>query len=74
MTYEILELLMHRNSVVTEEALSPLAVLARGYAAIGKGDATVQSVNEVDCGDVLRIRFSDGSVYAAVERKDDLNG
>jgi len=56
------------------EALSPLSVLSRGYAEVGKEGKTVQSVSGIDQGDVLDIRFSDGTVSAVVERKDELNG
>ena len=56
------------------EGLSPLSVLARGYAAIGKEGKTVQSAFDVAPGDTLDIRFSDGTVRASVERKEELNG
>lgn len=56
------------------DALSPLAVLARGYATVGKDGTTVATVVEINPGDVLDIRFLDGSVRALVERKDELNG
>ncbi|MBQ8310795.1 MAG: exodeoxyribonuclease VII large subunit, partial [Clostridia bacterium] len=55
------------------EALSPLSVLSRGYAAVGKEGKTVLSANEVNSGDLLEIHFSDGTVHATAERKDDLN-
>ncbi len=57
------------------EALSPLAVLSRGYAAVTKGDKTVMRVSEVRDGDLLRIKFADGSVNAVANvGKDDGNG
>lgn len=48
------------------EALSPLAVLARGYAVLQKDETTVKSVNDVATGDRLTIRVSDGSFTADV--------
>ena len=48
------------------EALSPLAVLRRGYAMVSNGDQIVKSVKSVQEGDRLRIRFSDGAATAVV--------
>ena len=50
------------------DALSPLKVLGRGYAIAedGKG-APVTSVGQVQPGDTLEIRLSDGSASCAVE-------
>ena len=47
------------------EALSPLAVLTRGYAAVSRGDVTLTSAKDVQSGDRLKIRFADGAVDAA---------
>lgn len=52
------------------EALNPLAVLSRGYAAISKGEQTVTLAEGLDAGDVLQIRFSDGAVSATVNGKE----
>ena len=49
------------------EALSPLAVLSRGYAAVSRGDETVISAQALQNGDRLKIRFSDGTVEAEVK-------
>ncbi len=54
------------------EAMSPLAVLSRGYAAVTKNGKTVLSAHSVGAGDDLEIRFSDGALTATVsERRDD---
>jgi exodeoxyribonuclease VII large subunit len=49
-------------------ALSPLAVLARGYAIAERADsgAIVRSASEVAAGDALRIRLGSGELDAAV--------
>jgi exodeoxyribonuclease VII large subunit len=56
------------------EALSPLSVLSRGYAAISKNGETVVSVKKIEEGDALEIRFADGSVRATADRKEKTNG
>ena len=48
------------------EAMSPLAVLARGYAIAMKGDRPVQSVRELDPGDKLRLTLGDGACEVLV--------
>ncbi|MDR1471619.1 MAG: exodeoxyribonuclease VII large subunit [Synergistaceae bacterium] len=51
------------------DAMSPLAVLARGYAICnGPSGRTIRSVGEVKPGDPISIRFKDGSVDASVTR------
>lgn len=52
------------------ETLNPLAVLSRGYATIGKNGTTVVSTAQVDVGDTLDIRISDGTVRATVIGKE----
>ncbi|HEY7369099.1 MAG TPA: exodeoxyribonuclease VII large subunit [Thermoanaerobaculia bacterium] len=50
------------------EALSPLAVLARGYAvAVREGSARpLKSASEVRAGDAIRVRLSEGQIRARV--------
>ena len=61
----------HRRSLATAaaqlEALSPVAVLARGYsiARNDQGDV-IRSVSQVNPGDQVRLRVSDGNVSARV--------
>lgn len=61
----------HRRSLATAaaqlEALSPVAVLARGYsiARNDQGDV-IRSVSQVNPGDQVRVRVSDGTVSARV--------
>lgn len=48
------------------EALSPLKVLKRGYAIAFSDNRVVSSVLNVNMGDSVEIRLSDGSVMAQV--------
>lgn len=47
---------------VSLDAINPLRVLARGYAIAQKDGKTVSSVCEVDPGDELSVRLSDGTI------------
>ncbi len=49
------------------EALSPLAVLTRGYAAVSRNGESLTSASTVRVGDPIEIRFSDGCVTARAE-------
>ncbi len=48
-------------------ALSPLAVLTRGYGAVYSSDGkrVITGVNDVSVGDSIKLRMSDGEVYAS---------
>ena len=52
------------------DVLSPLKVLARGYSITEKEGTAVSSINEIDTGDDLVIRFSDGKVSCTVNKKE----
>lgn len=43
------------------EALNPMAVISRGYAALYAGDTIIQSVKQVAVGDTITFRTADGS-------------
>lgn len=49
------------------DALSPLAVLTRGYAIVRKGDTVVRAAAEVAAGDVVEVRVADGTFQATVD-------
>ncbi len=50
-------------------ALSPLAVLDRGYAVVRAGDAIIRDAAQVAPGDRLRIRLARGEITAKVEKE-----
>jgi exodeoxyribonuclease VII large subunit len=61
---------MHR-AAVRLEALSPLKVLARGYAIATRDDGrAIRSGDDVRPGDIIQIRVSDASIEADVQRID----
>ena len=56
------------------EALSPMAVLLRGYsAAFGEQGTLIRSVKEVECGDKIALSVSDGTIYTEVIGKETKN-
>jgi len=51
------------------QALSPLAVLQRGYAVLrGPGGRILQSVSQVKPGDIVKARIQDGDLTAQVQQ------
>jgi exodeoxyribonuclease VII large subunit len=48
-------------------ALSPLAVLDRGYAMVRRGDVIVRAASQVAAGDRLQLRLASGSLAVTVE-------
>lgn len=53
------------------EALSPFKVLARGYSMTQKDDGTVVSmIQQVNVGDILRVRVSDGTITCTATGKE----
>ncbi len=49
------------------DALSPLAVLSRGYAYATSGEKIIRSVDDIECGDKINVIFSNGSATATVD-------
>lgn len=49
-------------------ALSPLSVLARGYAILDSAHGAVKSVNEISVGDELSLRLVDGTAAVSVKK------
>ncbi len=61
------------QNVAKLDAMSPLKVLIRGYAMAEKEGELVRSVRQIETGDTIHIRFSDGVAKAAVcEKKEEL--
>lgn len=54
------------HTVSKLEALSPLAVLSRGYAYATSGENIIRSVDDIVCGDKINVVFSNGSATATV--------
>lgn len=63
-----------RRDVAALSALSPLAVMGRGYALTYKGEQLVTSVSQVEADDCLKIRLADGIVNATVRNKEEVYG
>ncbi len=53
-----------RNAAALLDAYSPLKILSRGYSIVTKDDAIVSSAADIDEGDLLKIRLSDGKITA----------
>lgn len=52
----------------TLNALSPLAVLSRGYSiAMSNGDEVIKSVKSLSKNETIKTRFSDGVVYSIID-------
>lgn len=57
------------------QALSPLAVLERGYAIACRVDgAIVTKASEVEIGDAITVRLHDGRLHTRVEHHEDASG
>lgn len=61
---------LHRASGKLE-ALSPLSVLSRGYAAVYRENETVSRAQAISAGDTLRIRFADGVISAVAGQREE---
>jgi exodeoxyribonuclease VII large subunit len=52
------------------EALSPLAVMARGFVICERNGERIRSAQALSKGDRVKIRFSDGEVESKIEKAD----
>lgn len=50
------------------QSLSPLGVIARGYALVEKNEAVVTTIDSVDIDEMVKVRLSNGSFDARVEK------
>jgi exodeoxyribonuclease VII large subunit len=66
-----LQLANERFRVATArlEALSPLKVLSRGYGAVFHDSHVVSSLNQIEIGNTLQVRLSDGILGVEVKEK-----
>lgn len=55
------------------DALSPLATLARGYSVVTGKAGTVKRLSDVESGDEISVRISDGEIFAKVDRIRKIN-
>ncbi len=51
-------------------ALSPLAVMSRGYSAVFKDNKLIKCTDDIDSGDEVKLCFKDGVVSANVTEKE----
>ncbi len=57
------------NSVARLDSLSPLKTLTRGFATVKSNEKTVKSVNDINEGELINVRFSDGEADCKVINK-----
>jgi len=65
---------LHRKSLQALtgklDALSPLAILERGYSICLKEERVVRSVEDISVGDALKVLFKDGEAISEVKEKE----
>lgn len=54
------------------EALSPIKVLKRGYSLIYKNSNIISNISKLECGDIIEIKMSDGTVKAKIISEEDI--
>ena len=54
------------------EALSPIKVLKRGYSLIYKDSNIISNISKLECGDIIEIKMSDGTVKAKIIAEEDI--
>ena len=54
------------------EALSPIKVLKRGYSLIYKNSNIISNISKLECGDIIEIKMSDGTVKAKIITEEDI--
>ena len=59
------------NLVINKlELLNPLNILSKGYSVVSNNDKIIKSIKDVNVGDKITIRLSEGNIDANVERID----
>ena len=56
----------YKNIISKLDALSPLKVLARGYAIVQSNDKIIKSVKEAEKDSQINIRLSDGNMKCII--------
>ena len=54
------------------ESLSPIKVLKRGYSLIYKNSNIISNISKLECGDIIEIKMSDGTVKAKIIAEEDI--
>lgn len=62
------------NTISKLDALSPLKVLARGYAVAERNGRVISSIDKINLGDSISVTLTDGSLDCTVISKGDNNG
>ena len=52
------------------ELLNPLNILSKGYSVVSSNDKIIKRSKDVNIGDKIRVRLSEGIIDASVERID----
>lgn len=60
-----------RHTLALINAYSPLNSLERGYSLSYKNNSLIQSINDVEAGDELKIRLKDGFIKTTVNSKEE---
>ena len=59
------------NLVINKlELLNPLNILSKGYSVVSNNDKIIKRSKDVNVGDKIRVRLSEGIIDASVERID----
>ncbi|MBP1565001.1 MAG: exodeoxyribonuclease VII large subunit [Oscillospiraceae bacterium] len=58
------------STVSKLEALNPLSVLTRGYSMVYSDDKIITSVDNISAGDIVKIKFSDGTAQAQISETE----
>ncbi len=63
-----------KENIASLDALSPLKVLSRGYSVAEINGKVITRTNDVNIGDELILKLTDGSLLCTVDSKGDANG
>ena len=49
------------------EFSNPMKILSQGYAVVSKNNESIRTIEKMENGDLIKIRFYDGQVFAEVK-------
>ena len=64
--YESKKAMLEKNMAALKN-LNPLAIMEKGFSIVSKDELIVKSVNDVNKGDLIDIKLTDGNIKAKVE-------